>query len=215
MDLPVRGARKCSKCHVEKTVDEFSYRRTSPDGLHQWCKACNSAYQAAYRAANRDRLTQQKRDYYTNVWSKDPDRRKRHNEYSLRWSKDNADRCRRVKRERLSHPEEYRKYLESGKAYRAKPETKNLERERCLRHKFGLSLADWDAIFDSQGCVCAICKRADPGCRRTWHTDHCHVAGHVRGILCGDCNLALGHARESIETLRSMIRYLERHSTTK
>lgn len=40
--------------------------------------------------------------------------------------------------------------------------------------------------------------------------DHCHQTGKVRGVICSGCNLALGHARDNIDVLKSMILYLEK-----
>jgi hypothetical protein len=40
--------------------------------------------------------------------------------------------------------------------------------------------------------------------------DHCHDSGVVRGVLCTPCNLALGHVKDSPDTLRALASYLER-----
>jgi hypothetical protein len=39
--------------------------------------------------------------------------------------------------------------------------------------------------------------------------DHDHTTGEFRGWLCGRCNRALGHAKDSIERLANLIAYLE------
>lgn len=39
--------------------------------------------------------------------------------------------------------------------------------------------------------------------------DHCHVKGHIRGILCQNCNMGIGYFKENVELLKSAIRYLE------
>ena len=40
--------------------------------------------------------------------------------------------------------------------------------------------------------------------------DHCHQTGIIRGVICSGCNLALGHARDDKNILKSMIEYLQR-----
>ena len=54
-----------------------------------------------------------------------------------------------------------------------------------------------DAQLASQGGACAICGRTDctwkMGFTNAWHTDHKHgLEGTHRGVLCGNCNTALG-----------------------
>lgn len=39
--------------------------------------------------------------------------------------------------------------------------------------------------------------------------DHCHSSGVVRGLLCHNCNRALGLLKDSTRNLESAIRYLE------
>lgn len=81
-----------------------------------------------------------------------------------------------------------------------------------LRYKYGISMADYDALFAAQGGVCAICKRAEAG--RTGHrnlvVDHCHTSNRVRGLLCHSCNRALGLFQDSEEALEEALAYLRR-----
>ena len=51
---------------------------------------------------------------------------------------------------------------------------------------------------------CPICGSEEP-----LVVDHDHSTGKVRGLICNHCNLVLGHARDSIETLKNAIAYLE------
>jgi hypothetical protein len=57
--------------------------------------------------------------------------------------------------------------------------------------------AEWEAIFQEQGRACAICRATEPR-GAGWHTDHSHTSGAVRGILCHDCNVALGYYERTI-----------------
>lgn len=93
------------------------------------------------------------------------------------------------------------------------------ERRRTLRRFHGMTLKDYDDMLDRQGGGCAICGipperaggritgRGVP--RYSLHVDHCHTHGHVRGLLCHHCNIALGEARDSPSILRAMAVYLE------
>lgn len=79
------------------------------------------------------------------------------------------------------------------------------ERERHLVRKYGVTLADYDAMFASQGGKCAICGRVQV---RALDVDHCHVTGKVRGLLCTNCNRMIGHAGDSAECLEAAAVYL-------
>jgi Recombination endonuclease VII len=59
--------------------------------------------------------------------------------------------------------------------------------------KYGISRAELRALLARVSCdVCAA--RFSPELRR--NIDHCHASGRIRGVLCGNCNLALGHLKE-------------------
>lgn len=84
-------------------------------------------------------------------------------------------------------------------------------RNRRLKKVYGVVPEQWEALFESQGRRCAVCPRTAPT-DKSWHTDHCHDTGVIRGILCGKCNLMLGHAKDNPETLRAAAFYLEKHN---
>ena len=47
------------------------------------------------------------------------------------------------------------------------------------------------------------------------HVDHCHKTGAVRGVLCFNCNAALGHVNDSQERLQKLKDYLAVKETFK
>ena len=86
--------------------------------------------------------------------------------------------------------------------YAANPE---IYRERNLKRKYGITVADWNRMFELQGRACVICRRSNG----KWAVDHHHDTDKVRAILCTDCNHLLGQARENPDTLRAAADYLE------
>ena len=87
--------------------------------------------------------------------------------------------------------------------------------KRSRIRKYNLTPVEWDAIFFAQGQRCANpgCRSKDPGNKHgTWHTDHDHVSGKVRGILCQPCNTMLGHAKDDPFRLLGGAKYLEERS---
>jgi hypothetical protein len=93
--------------------------------------------------------------------------------------------------------------------YRQRPERKAADREGHLKRKFGITLADYERMFDEQGGVCAICGESRPE-ERTLHVDHDHGTGVIRGLLCFRCNNSLGDLREDVELFRRATDYLDR-----
>lgn len=85
-------------------------------------------------------------------------------------------------------------------------------RRRTLEEGYGMTLEEFDELLDSQGGVC-ICGATRPGGQwQTFHVDHDHQTGAVRGLLCHGCNTALGLAGEDAGRLRLLAAYLERHA---
>jgi hypothetical protein len=77
-----------------------------------------------------------------------------------------------------------------------------------LKINYGITLAEYDAIFVLQGGRCAICKESCPT-QRELAVDHDHVTGEVRGLLCTQCNNGLGRFKESPALLRKAADYLD------
>ena len=78
-----------------------------------------------------------------------------------------------------------------------------------LVRNYGITLEEWEALFESQGRSCAACGTQEET-KRGWVTDHCHETGRVRGILCHHCNVALGYAKDSPQVLLRLHAYLTR-----
>ena len=84
-------------------------------------------------------------------------------------------------------------------------------RERKLQQNYGIGVDERDALLATQGGRCAICGANEPN-GYGWHVDHDHEFGAVRGILCGGCNIGIGHLRDDPAILRGAIAYFESHA---
>ena len=78
-------------------------------------------------------------------------------------------------------------------------------REYARRRKYGISRAEYEAIVEAQGGCCAICGVDG----LVLAVDHCHRTGVIRGLVCGGCNLGLGHFGDDPARLRAAAAYLE------
>lgn len=80
----------------------------------------------------------------------------------------------------------------------------NYERLR----RYNLTQEEYNAMWEKQNFCCAICK-TNKNNGKTWSIDHCHDSQKVRGILCDQCNLLLGHAKDNQEILSEAVYYLK------
>lgn len=80
-----------------------------------------------------------------------------------------------------------------------------------LKSKFGLTIDQWNKMFEAQGGLCKICHVKQEELKRRFNVDHCHKTGKIRALLCINCNTLLGSAMESEEILKNAIVYLNEH----
>jgi len=79
-----------------------------------------------------------------------------------------------------------------------------------LRRVHGITEVQYLGLVAKQRGRCAICQKEHPASNRLY-VDHDHVTKQVRGLLCRHCNLLLGHAFDSVETILSAVAYLREH----
>ena len=77
-----------------------------------------------------------------------------------------------------------------------------------LTKLYGITEAEWDAMFDAQGGCCKICNTHQSNLKKTLHVDHDHKTGRIRGLLCQKCNHGIGLFSDDPENLRRAAEYL-------
>lgn len=114
------------------------------------------------------------------------------------------------------------KYCEKYKSFDKFPSATHNptgRRSKCfhcqrLWDAYRMKPTDYLSLLERQGGRCAACSETS---NETLHVDHDHsccpgerTCGRcVRGLLCQRCNTTLGHAKDSVETLQNLVRYLE------
>ena len=86
------------------------------------------------------------------------------------------------------------------------------DRSKKMKNRYGITMDDYDILFQEQEGLCAICEM--PGQRTANRdfalvVDHDHETGLVRGLLCYPCNMGLGGLGDSAADLQRALRYLE------
>jgi Recombination endonuclease VII len=197
------GDYACVICGVSfpRTPEYFYRHRSTVDGLRTSCKQC---------------FLDRKRDGYRKKNNVPPDAP--------------------VRTWRASHPvvNGSRKCLDCGEEFPLtseffynhasspsgfKPYCKQCCVARNYKFVTRVSHGERDELLASQGGVCAICGTDAPG-DRGWHLDHDHSCCSSerrcgkcnRGVLCRQCNLAIGFLRDSPGVAMSAAAYLEKFS---
>ena len=88
-----------------------------------------------------------------------------------------------------------------------RPQLMKKQRDRERERLYGITPAQYQQMLIAQGFECPICTRllAHP---TKPAVDHSHATGAVRGILCRNCNAALGMLEDSAANLERAIAYL-------
>lgn len=85
---------------------------------------------------------------------------------------------------------------------------------RILKNAYGIEHDSVKEMFKQQDGKCAICGSEgfilNPKQELKLVVDHCHKSGKVRGMLCHNCNRALGLFKDSVESLNKAIDYLNK-----
>jgi hypothetical protein len=77
-------------------------------------------------------------------------------------------------------------------------------RRSHIRSRYGITPEQRSELLEGQDGLCAACYE-EPAT----DIDHDHRTGQVRGLLCRDCNLALGHLKDDPERIALLAAYLE------
>lgn len=86
-----------------------------------------------------------------------------------------------------------------------------VNRNKHLKQTFGITLADYRAMFEKQGGNCAICGTHQSFLSRSLAVDHDHKTGKLRQLLCTNCNMILGGSKESETILQACVDYIKKH----
>jgi hypothetical protein len=130
--------------------------------------------------------------------------------YAQNWEKSNRERRRKIEnRYRAANPELVAKWRTN--------QDREKRRACALQYLYGMTLEDWNVLFDAQGRACACCGAKTSNAKSGWNVDHDHETGRVRGIVCHRCNVTLGRVGDSLEAVKAtfvqFVTYLERPPT--
>ncbi len=91
----------------------------------------------------------------------------------------------------------------------------SVNKDRCrnlhLERKYGITLGIYNQMFKEQQGCCAICNTHQSNLTHALSVDHNHITQEVRGLLCKNCNAALGQFKGDggVSLLRKAISYIK------
>jgi Recombination endonuclease VII len=187
----------CAKCgNVKPATSKFFYRHTaSKSGLTPRCKPC---------------IDEDNAEGHARALVKNPVRIKTlATERSRRWAEKNKEKSRENSRK-------------CAAKRRADPITRAVINMRKRGGGAGLTLEEFEQLFDAQGRKCPIClvdnlveKTGSQEGSMGWNIDHCHMTGEVRFILCAPCNRGLAAFRDDPEIMKRAAELLEKRKANK
>lgn len=95
-----------------------------------------------------------------------------------------------------------------------KPRTECKTCSRKRRHKSSgfIFIKNYEAMLKQCNDCCQICERHKSVFKRGLAVDHDHKTGIVRGILCHNCNTAIGKLNDNPIIIKKAASYLKKHN---
>lgn len=197
----------CTKCGLRKPFSEFSKWRTCVDGRHPYCFSCTSKNPEKRNRISRHNRTTEQIQYDISTESKVCNKCGERQSFEM-FSKDpklpdgRHSTCRSC---RTKSRNQWRLNNKDRHDYK--------QRSCAYRKKFNITVEDYDSLLETQGGVCAICGRIPEdnvrfGKVERLSVDHDHDTGNIRGLLCHNCNSAIGFLGDSAENIYKAFLYL-------
>ena len=178
----VDAVKVCRKCLSEKHVEDFPPNRRT-------CRECVNAYSREWAKNNPE-----KRKSSVNRYKSKPGYSDLARKQSRKYIRENPV-----------------KFRESLRRYKAKhPERVRMTKKHShIKSTYGLSIDDYESMYNFQGGVCAICGGVNAD-GRALGVDHNHKTGAVRALLCNRCNSGIGFLDDDPDLLERAAMYLRR-----
>jgi Recombination endonuclease VII len=179
--MPSRLTKRCTKCKETKSRDQFYRDNGRPDGLFNWCKEC-----AREKRRETTGATPQPR-------SLAPE--------GFKWCSGCS--------QHLPLVGFYKsKATGDGLLHLCKVCRNSRDMRDHYEKTYGVPRNEIESMLASQQNKCAVCPVVFNQLGEA-RVDHCHRTGVIRGLLCHNCNVALGHMRDDPDLIQNLLVYLE------
>jgi len=178
-----------------------------------------------YKEENKDAVKLRSKAYYEKNKEALAEKKKAYREENKEYLEEKRKRYREENKEKISNRrKEYREknkekirenhskwYNSIGKDYKSDPKNVMNSRASVIKKKYGISIDELSDMLDKQKGCCKICGETliRPDSQNSYHIDHNHDTGDVRGLLCSNCNMAIGLMYDNPEIVMSVYNYLK------
>lgn len=221
--------KRCSRCKITKSVEEFYKNRSTKDGMQSVCKPCQHQVRLEYEERHAEvlalrraeRLARRPPEGAMKVCRKCGETKVMLAFYAHRSTQDGrANYC--MECQKATTRAWQKANADKVREYNSRPKDgakKKRDHRQWWLRLYNLSQDDYARLLDEQGGVCAICHQPEryidsrTGHARNLSVDHDHATGHVRGLLCGRCNRGLGQFNDDLASLTRAAEYLRKAAT--
>ena len=216
--------KQCTKCNEWKDEKEFRKDKKGKGGIRANCKECDKKLAMDYYAKNKEKQKERRLKYYSENKDKVNERGRgyhaSHKERDLishrKWVLKNPEKTKEIWNRYYKNNQEeiivkrkeyYKTHEEERKIYykENKINTKNWR----ISKKYGITIKDYDKMYNAQKGCCAICGIHQENLNFDLAVDHNHITKKIRGLLCQRCNMGLGNFKDNIKKIQKAILYLK------
>lgn len=141
-------------------------------------------------------------DYFVTKMNKTENMKEYKRVYYLTHADEMRERTRKWVKDHPRTKEEQKKI--SAESYK-RISTPEKRRKYKLWHRYKITPSEYEKIFKTQKGLCAICFK-----EKKLYIDHCHKSLKVRGLLCFNCNNALGSFNDDVKVILNSVKYLKK-----
>ncbi len=102
-----------------------------------------------------------------------------------------------------------------NKKQQANPKLPERKRKEKYKQRYGITIQQYEELYTHQNGRCKLCHKIETTINNKTKKvarlsiDHNHQTKAIRGLLCNNCNRALGLFKDNTQTLENAIKYLK------
>jgi hypothetical protein len=187
----------CENCKAEKSISEFYKNKAGIPKLKVWCKKCvveSGYWKEHYQKSNMELQKEKKRQYYKE--NPEPFKKSRKEYYE---------------KNRLKILAKQKEVVQNNPDIHLRKSMAGMRQDTNFCYSVDQLCDFYNKQFASQKGCCAICGRHESEFKYRLSIDHDHETCKLRGLLCSNCNTAIGSLQDDAELCLKAYNYLRKN----